>query len=284
MANERILITGAKGQLGVDLVERFHGCEVFGYGRDELDITNPRQVQEVVRAVKPDVIIHAGAYTKVDQAEAEPDLAYLNNGYGTANIASAAQSVGAKLVYVSTDYVFNGEGTRPYDEFTPIAPINVYGRSKWMGERFVESLHTRFFIVRTSWVYGLHGANFVKTMLKLGQEKGQVSVVHDQVGCPTYTKDLASCIAALIETEQFGTYHVSNSGSCSWYEFASAIFRLANMEVELTPVTSDQFVRPAQRPAYSVFDHMSLRLGGFPAMRHWEVALEQFVNELKIGV
>lgn len=280
MDKKRVLITGANGQLGVDLVEQLQAYDVYGLGRTELDVTNAHQVQQIVQQLRPDVIIHAGAYTKVDQAESEPDQAYSVNGYGTRNIASAAAAVGAKLVYVSTDYVFNGQGVEPYDEFAAIDPINVYGRSKWMGESFVETLHSRYFIVRTSWVYGEHGANFVKTMLKIGKEKGQVSVVHDQVGCPTFTKDLAACIAALIETEQYGTYHVSNSGSCSWYEFAEAIFRLSGLDVQLTAVTSEQFVRPAARPSYSVFDHMSLRLGGFPEMRHWESALKQFLSEI----
>ncbi|MWC30423.1 dTDP-4-dehydrorhamnose reductase [Paenibacillus sp. MMS18-CY102] len=285
MAKQRIVVTGANGQLGVDLVKHLAelGHEVHGLGRTDFDVTSERQVQQVLRELKPDVVIHSGAYTKVDQAEDEPDQAYMVNGYGTANVASAAHSIGAKLVYVSTDYVFNGQGFRPYDEFSPIDPVNVYGKSKWMGERFVETLHARHYIVRTSWVYGAHGANFVKTMLKLGAERGSVSVVNDQVGCPTFTKDLAACIGRLIETERYGTYHVSNSGSCSWHEFAEAIFRLAGLQVELAAVSSEQFVRPAKRPSYSVFDHMSLRLGGFPAMRHWEEALEQFITELNDG-
>lgn len=278
----KVLVTGAKGQLGRDLVSLLsqNNFEVYGYGRDELDITNFENVDQVFNEVKPDIVIHAAAHTKVDLAESEPDQAYLINAIGTRNIAVYAEKVQAKLVYVSTDYVFDGSATEPIDEFTPTCPLGVYGKSKLAGEQFVRDLHTKFFIVRTSWVYGEHGNNFVKTMLKLAKNNRQLKVVHDQVGSPTYTVDLAKVIIQLIQTEKYGTYHVSNSGQCSWYEFTKAIFEEAGIEVEVNPCTTEEFPRPAPRPAYSVFDHMSLRLNGFQEVRHWKEALHEFIEKI----
>ena len=278
----KVLVTGAKGQLGRDLVSLLsqNNFEVYGYGRDELDITNFENVDQVFNEVKPDIVIHAAAHTKVDLAESEPDQAYLINAIGTRNIAVYAEKVQAKLVYVSTDYVFDGSATEPIDEFTPTSPLGVYGKSKLAGEQFVRDLHTKFFIVRTSWVYGEHGNNFVKTMLKLAKSNQQLKVVHDQVGSPTYTVDLAKVIIQLIQTEKYGTYHVSNSGQCSWYEFTKAIFEEAGIEVEVNPCTTEEFPRPAPCPAYSVFDHMSLRLNGFQEVRHWKEALHEFIEKI----
>src|SRR6478736_2502957 len=235
--NQKVLITGANGQLGKELVELFteKGFEVYGFGRDKMDITNQVQVQEIIGAVKPDIVIHSAAHTKVDLAESEPDQAFLINAYGTRNVAVAAEAVGAKLVYVSTDYVFDGTTNKPDNEFSPTSPLGVYGKSKLAGEQFVRDLHSKFFIVRTSWVYGKYGANFVKTMLKLGGERKELSVVADQIGCPTYTLDLAHAILELVDTQKYGVYHISNSGSCSWYEFAKEIFKVSNMEVQVKP-------------------------------------------------
>ncbi|KZM58708.1 dTDP-4-dehydrorhamnose reductase [Geobacillus stearothermophilus] len=276
----KVVVTGAKGQLGTDLVDLLsdRGYEVYGYGREELDITNFDQVHQVISKVKPDVVIHAAAYTKVDLAESEPDQAFAINSYGTRNVVVVSEKVGAKLVYVSTDYVFDGTANVPYHEFAPTNPLSVYGKSKLAGEQFVRDLHSKFFIVRTSWVYGKHGNNFVKTMLKLAQERDELMVVHDQIGCPTYTVDLANCILELIQTEKYGIYHVSNSGYCSWYEFAKAIFEEAGIEVKVNPCTTKDFPRPAPRPAYSVFDHMALRLNGFREMREWREALREFLR------
>jgi dTDP-4-dehydrorhamnose reductase len=280
----KVVVTGAKGQLGTDLVDLLsdRGYEGYGYGREELDITNFEHVYQVISKVKPDVVIHAAAYTKVDLAESEPDQAFAINAYGTRNVAVASEVVGAKLVYISTDYVFDGTANVPYNEFAPTNPLSVYGKSKLTGEQFVRDLHSKFFIVRTSWVYGKHGNNFVKTMLKLAQERDELMVVHDQVGCPTYTVDLANCILELIQTEKCGIYHVSNSGHCSWYEFAKAIFEEAGIEVKVNPCATKDFPRPAPRPAYSVFDHMALRLNGFNEMRNWREALKEFIVQIKL--
>ncbi|MEJ9151437.1 dTDP-4-dehydrorhamnose reductase [Bacillus smithii] len=276
----KIVITGAKGQLGTDLVDLLSdkGHKVYGYGREELDITNFDQVHQVISNVKPDVVIHAAAYTKVDLAESEQDQAFLVNAYGTRNVAVASEAVGAKLVYVSTDYVFDGAANTPYNEFSPTNPMSVYGKSKLAGEQFVRDLHSKFFIVRTSWVYGKNGNNFVKTMLKLAQERDELKVVDDQVGSPTYTVDLARCILDLIQTENYGIYHVSNSGHCSWYEFAKAIFEEAGIEVKVNPCTTKDFPRPAPRPAYSVMEHMALRLNGFTEMPNWRDSLKRYLK------
>ncbi|STO36084.1 dTDP-4-dehydrorhamnose reductase [[Flavobacterium] thermophilum] len=279
----KVVVTGAKGQLGTDLVHLLadKGYEVYGYGREELDITNFDQVKQIIGKVNPDVVIHTAAYTKVDLAESEPDQAFAINAYGTRNVAVASEKVGAKLVYVSTDYVFDGTANVPYHEFAPTNPLSVYGKSKLAGEQFVRDLHSKFFIVRTSWVYGKHGNNFVKTMLKLAQERDELMVVHDQIGCPTYTVDLANCVLELIQTEKYGVYHVSNSGHCSWYEFAKAIFEEAGIKVKVNPCTTKDFPRPAPRPAYSVFEHMALRLNGFKEMPNWRDSLKSFLEIIK---
>ncbi|KLV32782.1 dTDP-4-dehydrorhamnose reductase [Priestia megaterium] len=278
--SQKVLITGANGQLGKELVELFteKGFEVYGFGRDKMDITNQAQVQEVISTLKPNIVIHSAAHTQVDLAESEPEQAFSINAYGTRNVAVAAEAVGAKLVYVSTDYVFDGTNDEPYNEFSPTSPLGVYGRSKLAGEQFVRDLHSKFFIVRTSWVYGKHGANFVKTMLKLGKERKELSVVADQRGCPTYTLDLANAILELVDTQKYGVYHVSNSGSCSWYEFAKEIFEISEMKVQVNPCTTADFPRPAARPANSVFEHMSIKLNSFSPIRPWKEALSSFLK------
>ncbi|MEW9673284.1 dTDP-4-dehydrorhamnose reductase [Ammoniphilus sp. 3BR4] len=281
MDRVKVLVTGANGQLGVDLVKQLkdRGYDVYGCGREQLDITDFNHVSQVFQEIRPDIVIHSAAHTKVDLAESEPDEAFRVNATGTRNVAVAAEKIAAKLVYISTDYVFNGQGTQPYDEFMPTSPLGVYGRSKLAGEQFVQTLHSRYFIVRTSWVYGLHGANFVKTMLKLAEGRNELNVVHDQVGSPTFTVDLARFIGDLIETEFYGTYHVSNTGSCSWYEFAKAIFEEAGLSMKVNPVTTAEFPRPAPRPEYSVMDHMAIRLNGLSDLPHWRDSLKIFIKE-----
>lgn len=276
----KVMVTGGHGQLGTEitLMLKDKGCDVYGLGRDELNITDLDQVRRQIRALKPDVVIHTAAYTNVDQAEADRDSAFLVNAYGTRNVAIASEEIGVKLVYVSTDYVFNGEKDGAYGEFDTPSPLGVYGQSKFAGERFVRDFHSKFFIVRTSWVYGKYGHNFVKTMLKLAAEHDALKVVNDQRGCPTYTKDLAEKIIELIGTDRYGIYHVSNSGSCTWYEFARAIFEISGTDVHVAPVTTEEFPRPAARPKNSVFDHMALRLNGFEDVRHWKDGLSDFLQ------
>lgn len=283
--NERaftLLVTGANGQLGQELVRmETDAIRIVGYGRDRLDITNLDQCREVIADIRPDAIIHAAAYTAVDKAESEPDEAYRINALGTRNLAIAAREQAAKLCYISTDYVFDGTGTAPYNEYDNTNPQSVYGKSKRAGEILLQSLADRYFIVRTSWVYGKYGNNFVKTMLKLASERDSVTVVADQIGSPTYTYDLAQFLIELVQTEKYGVYHASNTGSCSWYEFAKAIFEESGIPIRTEPCTTEQFPRPAPRPAYSVMDHSAIRQNGFKDLRPWREALRAFLKELK---
>lgn len=273
----KVLVTGAQGQLGRDLVALSQGmAHVQGYSRQELDITQLHQVREQIQAYQPDVIIHTAAYTNVDRAESEPDQAYAVNAWGTRNVALVAQEIGAKMIYISSDYVFSGQGNKPYIEFDRPAPTSVYGKSKLAGEELTRSLCPKHFIVRTSWVFGKYGHNFVKTMLKLGQKQSEISVVSDQIGSPTYTVDLAQFLMQLAKSEYYGTYHVSNQGYCSWYDFAEAIFAKYQQDVKVISITTKDFPRPAPRPTYSVMDHMAIRLQGFQLLRHWRDALHAY--------
>ncbi|MDN4620704.1 dTDP-4-dehydrorhamnose reductase [Paenibacillus sp. PsM32] len=286
----KVLVTGASGQLGVDTVKviQAKGHEVFGCDRQTLDITNLEQCQQVITSFQPEVIIHCAAYTAVDAAETDIDGAYLVNAVGTRNIAVAAESVQAKVIYISTDYVFDGQGVQPYHEYDNTDPQSIYGKSKRAGEVLIQSLSSRYFIVRTSWVYGLHGNNFVKTMLKLGQEKPQLKVVHDQKGSPTYTVDLAEFLTELMVTEKYGVYHASNSDSCTWYEFTQEIFRQAtdildvDIQAVLEPCATSEFPRPAPRPANSVMEHLSIRTNGFTDIRSWQEGLNAFLYEFQM--
>lgn len=278
--SSKVLVTGGHGQLGTELTLMLQekGFETFGLGHQELDITDLAHVRKVFNEIKPDVVCHTAAYTAVDKAETDRDGAFLVNAYGTRNVAIAAEEIGAKLVYVSTDYVFNGEKESAYSEFDFPSPLGVYGQSKYAGEQFVHDFHSKFFIARTSWVYGQYGGNFVKTMLKLAESHDHINVVNDQRGCPTYTKDLAEKIIELFQTDNYGVYHLSNSGSCTWYEFAKAIFEIKGINVTVNPCTTEEFPRPAKRPKNSEFEHMALKLNGFEDVRGWKEALEEFLT------
>lgn len=277
-----ILVTGANGQLGQEIVRIVdEGVTLIGLDRKQLDVTDLSMCSMAMATYRPSAIIHAGAYTAVDKAETEPDEAYKVNAMGTRNLAIVAREVSAKLCYVSTDYVFDGAGDRPYNEYDDTNPQSVYGKSKRAGEILLQSLCDKWFIVRTSWVYGLHGNNFVKTMLKLSQERNELTVVHDQVGSPTYTLDLALFLVSLVKTEAYGIYHASNAGSCSWYEFAKAIFEESGKQIKLTPCTTDEFPRPAPRPLYSVMDHSAIRQNGFQDLPPWRESLRAFLSKLQ---
>jgi len=274
----KAIVTGAGGQLGHDLVHLAtkRGWKVHGYSRAELDVTNLDAVKECVAAVNPDVIIHAAAYTKVDLAEQEPDLAYQVNALGTRNVAIAAEEVGARLCYISTDYVFDGKANVPYREYDQTNPLSVYGKTKLAGEKLAASLSSRYYIVRTAWVYGKHGSNFVKTMLRLASEQGELRVVDDQIGSPTYTVDLADFLMELVQTEKYGIYHATGAGKCSWYEFARAIFEAAGVDAVVHPVSTEASPRPAPRPKFSVLDHMAIRANGLSDLRHWREGLHSY--------
>ncbi|CAG5091993.1 DTDP-4-dehydrorhamnose reductase [Thermobacillus xylanilyticus] len=278
----KILVTGAGGQLGRELVllQAPRNMEIVGFDRNGLDITDLEHCRRVIRTHKPDAVIHCAAYTKVDQAESEPDAAYLVNAYGARNAAVAVEEIGAKFIYISTDYVFDGKADKPYREYDRTDPQTVYGRSKLAGEQIVQSLCSRYFIVRTSWVYGKHGTNFVKTMMKLAGEQDRLTVVRDQIGSPTYALDLARFLLELVRTDYFGIWHASNSGFCSWYEFAKAIFEEKGLNVQIDSCTSSEFPRPASRPAYSVLDHGAIRMHGLIPLRPWREALRDFLRQL----
>ncbi|KWX77373.1 dTDP-4-dehydrorhamnose reductase [Paenibacillus riograndensis] len=285
----KVLVTGSAGQLGQDLVLllQVQGHEVLGCDRQEMDITDLDQCVEIIGGFAPDAVIHCAAHTAVDVAETDIDAAYLINATGSRNVALAAEKAGAKLVYISTDYVFDGMGTQPYHEYDNTDPQSIYGKSKRAGEILVQSLSSKFFIVRTSWVYGKYGNNFVKTMLKLGQEKPLLQVVDDQKGSPTYTVDLANFLLELIQTEKYGIYHASNTEFCTWYEFTQAIFAEAEdilglkFMAKLEPCSTEQFPRPAPRPQYSVMEHLAIRTNGFRDIRPWREGLRDFLLELK---
>ena len=279
----KILVTGANGQLGQELVQQLtkHDVELFAYTKSQLDICNLNAVINVVEEIQPHVIINVAAYTKVDLAETNKELAFQVNAYGQRNLTVAAEKVGAKICYVSTDYVFDGNASEPYEEHALVNPIGVYGKSKYAGEQLTQSLSTKFFIVRTAWVYGEYGPNFVKTMLRLAKERDELGVVSDQIGSPTYTVDLAEFIIELVQTEKYGVYHCTNGGSCSWYEFAKAIFEESGIEIKLNPLTTDQYHTPAKRPTYSVLSDAALKLNDFQPTRHWRDGLKAFLNNAK---
>ena len=281
MSRLKVVVTGAKGQLGQDFLSILPSdrYEVHGFGKEELDVTNLEQVKETISKIQQHIIIHTAAYTKVDQAEKEPDLAFQINGIGSRNLAIAASEHKSKLIYFSTDYVFNGRTNQPYNESDSPDPECVYATTKLAGERFVSAFHHKFFIIRTSWVYGEKGSNFVKSMIKASKERKTIEVVNDQIGCPTFTEDLVYAVMEIMETDKFGIYHISNSGSCSWYQFAEAIFTEAGIQADLRPCTTDKYPRLAGRPKYSVLNHTSLKQNGFQEMRHWRTALREFMKK-----
>jgi len=280
----RVLVTGAKGQLGTDLMNELkkRGLEGIGVDVEEMDITDAAACQRVILGSKADAVIHCAAYTAVDAAEDNVDLCRRINGEGTRNVAQACRDAGVKMMYISTDYVFDGQGTRPWEPDDHRDPLNVYGETKYEGELAVEELLDQYFIVRIAWVFGVAGKNFIKTMLRLGRERGAVSVVNDQVGSPTYTYDLARLLVDMIQTDRYGRYHATNEGLCSWYEFACEIFQQAGMdEVKVTPVTSEAFAAKAKRPSNSRMSKEKLSDNGFERLPSWQDALGRFLKEIE---
>ncbi|MFZ5435628.1 MAG: dTDP-4-dehydrorhamnose reductase [Bacillota bacterium] len=279
----KVLITGAAGQLGADLVKVLGhgGCQVIPAGRADFDITDLEATVKFITGAQPDAVVHSAAFTDVDACESQREKAFAVNSLGARNVAVAARKVDAKLFYISTDYVFDGLKEGSYFEFDRPNPLNVYGRSKLWGEELVKEQLQKFFIIRTAWLYGRVGRNFVKTMLMLGREKWELQVVNDQRGTPTYTGDLALQIKELLPTELYGTYHCSSQGACTWYEFAVEIFRLAGLSVRVKPVTTEEFRRPAKRPKNSVLENFALNLEGLDIMPHWKESLEKFMRAFK---
>lgn len=282
--NKKILVTGARGQLGTDLMNELktRGLEGIGVDIDEMDITDREACRKVILQSGADAVIHCAAYTAVDAAEDHQELCRKINADGTRHVAVACREAGIRMMYISTDYVFNGQGERPWEPDDSREPLNIYGQTKYEGELAVEELLEHYFIVRIAWVFGLAGSNFIKTMLRLGKERGAVNVVMDQVGSPTYTDDLARLLVDMIQTERYGRYHATNEGECSWYEFAVEIFRQAGMAdtVTVTPVDSSQFTARAARPKNSRMNREKLSDNGFERLPDWQDALGRYLNEL----
>jgi dTDP-4-dehydrorhamnose reductase len=288
----RILLTGITGQVGQDLQHTLQPLgEVVCIGRDAVDFSEPGAVQQLVDSVKPQIIVNSAAYTAVDKAESEPELAKQVNGVAPGILAKSAQRIGAGLIHISTDYVFDGQQSSPYLETDPTAPMGAYGESKLLGEAAVRAACDRHMIVRTAWVYGVGGrGNFVKTMLRLGADREEVRVVTDQIGAPTWSKDLAEAIAQLapqLSSDTAGTYHYTNSGVCSWYDFAVAIFEEAAqlgfpLKIQrVVPITTPEYPTPARRPPFSVLSLQKITrlVGTYPP--HWRESLRKMLTLLK---
>jgi len=275
----KIALTGSDGMLGSDIATVFNDdTDLINFTINDFDITDLDKSLSKIREAKPDYLIHTAAYTDVDGCEQDPEKAYLINGLGTRNIAMACEEIKCPIIYISTDYVFDGKSEVPYSEWDLPAPVNKYGLSKLIGEQYVASLTTRFYIIRTSWLYGRNGKNFVETIVKLLSEKDEIDVVNDQVGSPTFTYDLAEKLKEIIG-KGYGIYHITNSSSCSWYEFASEIARLKSGKTIIKPTTTEKFNLPAQRPSYSVLDNTMLRLEGMKELRHWKEALQSYIDK-----
>ena len=279
----KVLVTGVKGQLGYDVVRELEKRQIEAVGVDveEMDITDAAQVETVIRNVNPDAVIHCAAYTAVDAAEDNEELCRRVNAQGTENVAKVCQEMDLKMMYISTDYVFDGQGTRPWEPDDERDPLNIYGQTKYEGELAVEKYVEKFFIVRIAWVFGVNGKNFIKTMLNLGKTHDKLTVVNDQTGSPTYTYDLARLLADMIQTDKYGRYHATNEGICTWYEFACEIFRQAGMDVEVAPVTSDEYPAKAKRPANSRMSKKKLDENGFERLPSWQDALKRYLKEIE---
>ncbi len=280
----RILVTGVKGQLGYDVVNELEkrGHTAIGVDVEEMDITDAAAVERELKQDNLDAVIHCAAYTAVDAAEDNREICMRVNADGTRNIARVCKELGLKMMYISTDYVFDGKGERPWEPDDARSPLNVYGESKYQGELAVEENLNRYFIVRIAWVFGVNGKNFIKTMLKLAQSHKEINVVNDQTGSPTYTYDLAVLLADMVETEKYGRYHATNEGLCTWYEFAREIFKQAGADVKVNPVSSEEFPAKAKRPCNSRMDKSRLTQNGFALLPPWQDALKRYLETIGV--
>ena len=278
----KVLVTGVKGQLGFDVVNecKKRNIDAIGVDIEEMDITNSMQVSAVIKNANVDAVIHCAAWTAVDKAEDEEEACRKVNKNGTENVVAVCRELDIPIMYFSTDYVFDGQGEKPWKEYDQRNPLNVYGQTKYEGELAVEA-YPKHFIIRISWVFGVNGNNFIKTMLRLGKERGEVSVVNDQIGSPTYTYDLAELCVDMIITDKYGTYHASNEGVCSWYDFACEIFKQADLDVKVTPVDSSKFPVKAIRPKNSRMSKSELDRQGYDRLPVWQDALNRYLNNFK---
>ena len=287
----RVLVTGANGMLGTDLCEMLEaaGHEVVRtdvaahngdreYKWESLDITDTHQVARCLLNHQPNCVIHAAAYTDVDGCERNPDLAFRVNGLGTWNIASVCGAHHITLIYISTDFVFDGSKGEPYTEFDPSNSLNHYGASKLAGEQYVRQLCRQHFVARTAWLFGIHGPSFPSKMLELAKTRTDLSVVVDQVGCPTYTRDLVHALLELLPSQLYGTYHITNAGACSWYEFAKTTLELAGVNITVHPMPADKWPSPTKRPHYSVLRNYAFELQGRKLLRPWKDAVVEYLG------
>lgn len=280
----KVLVTGVKGQLGHDVMNELakRGYEGVGVDVEEMDITDEAAVRRVLEEVRPDKMVHCAAWTAVDAAEDQVEMCRKVNALGTENIAKMCGELDIPMIYLSTDYVFDGEGTRPWEPDDPVVkPLNVYGQTKYEGELAVEKYTDKYYIVRIAWVFGVNGKNFIKTMLNLGKTHDTLTVVDDQIGTPTYTYDLAKLLMDMLEKEEYGKYHATNEGGyISWCDFAKEIFRQAGMDVKVTPVSSDQYPAKAKRPSNSRMEKNKLTQHGFERLPSWQDALSRYLKEI----
>lgn len=279
----KVLVTGVKGQLGYDVVNELNkrGHIAIGTDIEEMDITDANSVDSVVKESAPDAVIHCAAYTAVDAAEDNVELCRKINVEGTQNIANVCKELDIKMIYISTDYVFDGEGERPWEADDERTPLNVYGQTKYEGELAVQNTLDKYFIVRIAWVFGVNGKNFIKTMLNLGKTRDSLTVVNDQFGSPTYTFDLARLLVDMVETEKYGIYHATNEGICTWYEFACEIFRQAGINVKVSPVSASEYPAKAKRPSNSRMSKEKLTENGFEKLPTWQDALSRYLKEIE---
>lgn len=276
----KILVTGYTGQLGYDVVRNgvMRGLDMAGVGSKDLNITDERVVNQFVKSMKPDAIIHCGAYTGVDKAEDDKENCWKVNVEGTQNLVRAAKEIKAKFMYISTDYVFDGLGERPFNETDLPNPVGYYGYTKYEGEKIVQSHLTEWFIVRISWVFGVNGNNFVKTMVRLAELQDEINVVGDQIGSPTYTFDIARLLIDMIQTDKYGIYHAANEGFCSWSEFAKEIFRLTGKAVKVNSISTVEYPTRAIRPKNSRLLKKKIIDNGFEPLPPWQASLKHFLN------
>jgi len=286
---KKIIVTGANGQLGRALNKEYAGCsdiqiintDVGNPDIQEMDITNIDKVMSLVRDIKPDAIINCAAHTNVDACETQEDLAFKINAIGPRNLAIAASEVGAQLMHISTDYVFDGHGTKPYREYDKTGPASVYGATKLAGEEMVKQFANKYYIVRTAWLYG-DGKNFARTMMRLASDHPEITVVNDQVGSPTSASELAKAVRSLVLTDNYGIFHGTCEGDCSWADFATEVLRLAGSDTKIIPISSEEYGAPANRPHYSILDNYMLRLTGAYTFAHWQDAIVEYMrSELK---
>lgn len=279
----RVFVTGASGQLGSDVIRMLdlNGIDHCGVSSKQLDVTDQNAVMQAIEGYVPDAVIHCAAYTKVDKAEEEPDKCFAVNAHGTENVAIACQKIAAKMLYISTDYVFDGNGTDYYEVDHPLAPVNVYGISKMNGEIAVMRHLEKYYILRTSWAFGLNGSNFISTILNCAEVGKTLSVVDDQIGSPTYTLDLAALICQMIVTDRYGIYHVTNEGVCSWADLAEKALELNGSKAKVLRIPSEQYKTKAKRPMNSRLSKRSLDENGFIRLSDWDDALLRYFDELK---